>query len=110
LYLYSVKVSIAVEDVAGSCQKPRPGLEQPDIAALLSTPTAARPWNLQPVSWAPRSAVASDLPVLTKIGLVNARLLANKIFILKDLSQGLDRLFLTETWLREDDSSAELLM
>ncbi len=45
--------------------------------------------------------------VPTRIGLVNARLLANKTFILKDFftSRGLEFLYVTETWLRVGESS-----
>ncbi|XP_049897474.1 uncharacterized protein LOC126388390 isoform X1 [Epinephelus moara] len=57
--------------------------------------------NLRPLCVAPRTANAVDPPAPARIGLVNARSLANKTFILKDFltSRGLDFLCVTETWL-----------
>ena len=42
------------------------------------------------------------------MALINARSIANKSFILKDFftSQGLDVLFITETWVQAGDSSS----
>ncbi len=64
--------------------------------------------NLQPLSWAPRTADTAAPPVPARIGLVNARSLANKTFVLKDFftSRGLDFLCVTETWLSVGESSA----
>ncbi|XP_049920683.1 uncharacterized protein LOC126402590 isoform X1 [Epinephelus moara] len=64
--------------------------------------------NLRPLCVAPRTANAVDPPAPARIGLVNARSLANKTFILKDFltSRGLDFLCVTETWLTVGESSA----
>ncbi|XP_061840728.1 uncharacterized protein [Nerophis lumbriciformis] len=67
------------------------------LSLLLSLPPEAR-GEFPP----PGSAAALDAPAPVKFGLVNARSLTNKTFILKDLfiSRGLDFLCVTETWLR----------
>lgn len=64
--------------------------------------------NLRPVCRAPRTANTADPPIPARLGLVNARSLANKTFVLKDFftSQGLDFLFVTETWLSSGESCA----
>lgn len=63
--------------------------------------------NLRPLCWALRTVNAADPPVPVRIGLVNARSLVNKTFVLKDLftSRGLDFLCVTETWLSVGESS-----
>ncbi|CAJ1061240.1 RNA-directed DNA polymerase from mobile element jockey [Xyrichtys novacula] len=65
------------------------------------------PRHLRALCRAPRSADASDVPISARFGLVNARSLANKTFILKDffMSRGLDFLCVTETWLSTGESS-----
>lgn len=57
--------------------------------------------NLWPLCRASRMANNADPPLTVKTGLVNARSLANKTFILKALfiSRGLDFLCVCETWL-----------
>ncbi|GAA6100583.1 uncharacterized protein LOC116976515 [Tachysurus ichikawai] len=56
----------------------------------------------------PRTFSTADPPAPVRIGLVNARSLANKTFVLKDFFtfQGLDFLCVTETWLRVGETSA----
>ena len=65
------------------------------------------PRHLRALCRAPRTADASDVPVPARFGLVNARSLANKTFILRDffMSRGLDFLCLTETWLSAGEST-----
>ena len=66
------------------------------------------PGNLRPLCRDPLSAACPDPPAPARFGLANARLLANKTFILKDFftSRGLDFLFVTETWLSAGESCA----
>ena len=63
--------------------------------------------NVRPLCRAYLSAVCPDPPAPAKFGLVNARSLANKSFILKDyfISRKLDFLFNSETWLSVGESS-----
>ena len=66
------------------------------------------PRHLRQLCWAPPgSAALSDAPVPARFGLVNARSLVNKTFILKDFftSRGLDFLCVTESWLSSGESS-----
>lgn len=64
--------------------------------------------TLRPLYRVHWTANAADPPVLVKVGLVNARWLAKRTFILKDsfTSQELDFLCVTETWLSVGESSA----
>ena len=66
------------------------------------------PGNLRPLCRAPRAADVADPLPPSRLGLVNARSVANKSLILKDffISRGLDFLFITETWLNVGESSA----
>ncbi|XP_014865742.1 PREDICTED: uncharacterized protein LOC106931877 isoform X2 [Poecilia mexicana] len=63
--------------------------------------------NLRPLCRVSRPVEAHD-PVPVRIGLVNARSLGNKTFILRDFfsHQNLDFLCVTETWLSVGESSA----
>ncbi|KAL6461579.1 hypothetical protein MHYP_G00297230 [Metynnis hypsauchen] len=65
------------------------------------------PRNLRTLLRAPRSA-EPQAPAPARIGLVNARSLANKTFILRDFfsSRSLDLLCVTETWIGAGDHSA----
>ena len=62
---------------------------------------------MRPLCWASPSAVCPDTPASSRVGLVNARSLTNKSFILKDffVSRELYFLFFSETWLRIFESS-----
>lgn len=64
--------------------------------------------NLRSLCRVSRTFSAADPPVPARFGLVNARSLANKTFVLKDFftSRGLDFLCVTETWLSDGESSA----
>uniref|UniRef100_A0A3B3HT18 Reverse transcriptase domain-containing protein n=1 Tax=Oryzias latipes TaxID=8090 RepID=A0A3B3HT18_ORYLA len=56
----------------------------------------------------PRALPMKGTPIPARMALVNARSLANKTFILKDffVTHRLDFLYVTETWISGDDSSA----
>lgn len=86
----------------------------PDDGFQVRGPCSPRPrWrgvnhcNLLPLCRTPRTADTADPPVPARLGLVNARSLANKTFILKDLftSRELDFLFVTEMWMTVGESS-----
>ena len=64
--------------------------------------------NLRSLSWDVLLAVHPEPPAPARFGLVNARSIINKSFILKDFfkSQELDFLFISETWLSVGESSA----
>lgn len=64
--------------------------------------------NLQPLHQDPLLAVCPNQSAPARFGLVNARLLTNKRFILKDIftSRELDFLFVIKTWLNPGESSA----
>ncbi|KAL6484014.1 hypothetical protein MHYP_G00088870 [Metynnis hypsauchen] len=65
------------------------------------------PRNLRSLLRAPRSA-EPQAPAPARIGLVNARSLANKTFVLRDFfsSRSLNFLWVTETWIGAGDHSA----
>jgi len=64
--------------------------------------------NLRPLSRAALLAVRLEPPAPARFGLVNARSIGNKSFILKDFFQSreLDFLFISKTWLSVGESSA----
>ncbi|XP_063334985.1 uncharacterized protein LOC134631021 isoform X1 [Pelmatolapia mariae] len=64
--------------------------------------------NLQNLRYVARASKSGDYSTPAKFGLVNARSVSNKTFILKEyfLSHYLDFLCLTETWITAGDSSA----
>ncbi len=92
-----------------------------DEVSLSRAPCSPRPrWrgvnpqDLRPLCQVPLKVSTAELPAVpTRIGLVNARSLANKTFILRNFftSRDLDFLCVTETWLRVGESSvfSELL-
>lgn len=63
--------------------------------------------NLRPLARAPHTTAVLD-PAPVRMGLVNARSVMNKTFIIKDFftSHGLDFLCVTETWMSPGESSA----
>lgn len=96
--------------------RPSPKLHAiPDVAKVEASALTPRPRcrganmsNLRSLRREPLTTNTTDLSAPARIGLVNARSLVNKIFILKDffMSQRLDLLYITETWLSAGDTSA----